>query len=372
MTKRRVIDSNRILHLETTKKADSEILSHIKSTVLGTPGRLRYRLKKIEEKLDHINDIDFIVLTRKGKILGSVGLIRRNARVGGKFIKSWYVRYFSIRAPMRSGKQKHEDFRNKNRGGNIIRDAVMPYASQPSKLDEDFDPDEKSLVYAYVESENIRSLNFSEQMNAITARKCKTFIFSRIFLKNSLTIRSLKNDEKDGMLRKIKNFYRDYKLFTDENLFLDTNYFVLEEGGEIVAGAQVHREAWRIINMKGPLSKLMIKVLPRLPLIRNFFNPDDFHFLALEGIWYREGSEEKLNSLFASICHHFKTHFILTWADTESGLAGILYRNLDYGIIGRSFKQNEVDVRLTFNNFTEEEKSEFFENPVYVSAYDMV
>ena len=372
MSKRRLIDSNRILRLETTKKADPEILSHIKSTVLGTPGRLRYKLKKIEEKLDHINEIDFIVLTRRGKVLGSVGLIRRTARAGGKQIKCWYVRYFSIKAPMRSGKQKHENFRNTERGGNIIREAVLPYASQPSKLAEDFDPDEKTLVYAYVESDNIRSLNFSEQMNAVTTRKYKTFIFSRIFLRNSMKIRQLKPEEKRGMLWKIQEFYHEYKLFTDENLFLNDNYFVLEEKGKIVAGAQVHREAWKVLEMKGKLSKIMLKALPRLPIARNFFNPDDFHFLALEGIWYDKTRQKSLDTLFEGICHHFNTHFILTWADTESGLAKTLEENLDYGAIGRFFEQNEVDVRLTFNNFTEEEKREFFENPVYVSAYDMV
>ncbi len=372
MTERRYIDSNRILHLETTKTADPEILAHIKSAVLGTPGRLRYKLKKIEEKLDHIKEIDFIVLTRKDKILGSVGLIKRTARVGERTIRSWYVRYFSIKAPMRSKKQKHDNFRNTERGANLIRDAVMPYASQPSKLTDDFDPDEKTLVYAYVESGNIRSMNFSEQMNAVTARRYKTFIFSRIFLRDSMKIRQLKPEEKLEMLHKVQEYYRDYKLFTDENLFFDDNYFVLEKKGKIVAGAQVHQESWKVIDMKGRFSKIMLKALPHLPLMRNFFNPDDFHFLALEGIWYDKNEENSLNPLFEGICHHFHAHFILTWADTESGLAKSLQENLDFGIIGRSFEQNEVDVRLTFNNFSEKEKQEFFKNPVYVSAYDMV
>ncbi|MFW5821389.1 MAG: hypothetical protein ACOCWA_08870, partial [Bacteroidota bacterium] len=365
MGKRKIIDSNRILHLETTKNVDSDILNHIKSAVLGTPGRLRYKLTKIEEKLDHIKDIDFIVLTRKGRILGSVGLIRRNAKAGDKDIRSWYVRYFFIKAPMRSGKQKHNKYRNTDRGGNLIRDAVMPYASQPSRLNENFDPGEKTLVYAYVESENIRSMNFSKQMNAITVRKYMTFIFNRIFLKRSEGIRRLENSEKALMMSKIKEFYSDYKLFTDENLFMKNDYFVLVEEGEIIAGAQVHPETWRIVNMKGRISKTIMKVLPRLPLARNFFNPDNFHFLALEGIWHAKGKEKLLNTLFEGICHHFNTHFILTWADTESGLAKALKQHLDYGVIGRTFDQNEVDVRLTFNNFTEEEKREFYDNPVY-------
>jgi hypothetical protein len=65
-------------------------------------------------------------------------------------------------------------------------------------------------------------------------------------------------------------------------------------------------------------------------------------------------------------------HFALTWADIESELYRDLNTNLDFGIIGNSFERARVEIRVTFNNFTPQERKTFHENPAYISAFDMV
>jgi hypothetical protein len=372
MSKRRIIDSNRILQVETCSGADIQILHHLKNTVLGTPGRLRYQLTGIEEKLDHIPNISFMVLTRQDKLLGSVGFIQRDTYCMGKDQRAYYIRFFSINAPLRSKKLKKEKFRERNRGGNIVKDISLPYTENPAKLKNDFDPEEKNLVYSYVESDNFRSMNFSEMMWGESIGKSKTFIFSRLRPKSTEGFRRIRHEEKKSLRGRIQDKYDKYNLFTDENLFLNDNFFVLEKAGEIIMGAQVHPEKWRVIEMKGKMSKFMIRVMPYLPWIRNVFNPRAFRFLAIEGIWYRKGSENHFNAFFEALCHHFGMHFLLTWADTGSDLFQDMEANLDFGIIGSSFERNEVDIRVTFNNFSKEEKKFYFENPSYISAYDMV
>ncbi|MGC9341092.1 MAG: hypothetical protein ACP5E3_00175, partial [Bacteroidales bacterium] len=347
-------------------------LKHLKNTVLGTPGRLRYQLTSIEEKLDHIQNIDFMVLTRQEKLLGSVGFIQRDTWCFGKEQKSYYVRFFSINAPLRSRKLKKEKFRERSRGSNIVKDISLPYTENPAKLKEDFDPGEKNLVYSYVESDNFRSMNFSEMMRGETIGKNKTFIFSRLRPKTIKGFRKIKPNEKKRLRYRIQDKYEKFNLFTDENIFIDDNYFVLEKEGEIIMGAQVHPEKWRVMDMKGRLSKFMLKIMPYLPLVRKIFNPRAFRFLAVEGIWYRKGSEIYFNAFFEAICHHFGMHFLLTWADTGSDLFKDMDANLDFGVIGSTFQRNEVDIRVTFNNFSEEDKRVYFESPSYVSAYDMV
>lgn len=372
MRKRRIIDSNRLLQVETCSGADTQILQHLKNTILGTPGRLRYQLTNIEEKLDHIQNIDFMVLTRLDKLLGSVGFIQRDTWCFGKEQKSYYVRFFSINAPLRSHKLKKEKFRDRNRGSNIVKDISMPYTENPAKLKKNFDPEEKNLVYSYVESDNFRSMNFSEMMKGETIGKNKTFIFSRLKPKSVAGFRKIKQNEKKKLRGWIQDMYENYNLFTDENLFLNDNYYVLEKEGEIIMGAQVHPVKWRVIDMKGSISKFMLKVMPYLPFVRKIFNPRAFQFIAVEGIWYSQGSEKYFNAFFEALCHHFGMHFLLTWADTGSDLFKDMDSSLDFGVIGSSFERNEVDIRVTFNNFSEEEKRVYFESPSYVSAYDMV
>ncbi len=372
MAKRRIIDSNRILQVETTTEADKEILEHLNSTILGTPGGLRYKLSGIREKLDHIKKIHFMVLTRQGKLIGSVGLIPRNIDHGSESISSWYIRYFSIRAPLRSANQNRKINSDPSRGSTIVKDISLPYLRNPERLLENPDLNKKLIIYSYVEEGNVRSVNFSDQMHAETVRKHKTLIFNRLFLNKVKGIRRLKTGEIAGHRIRLLQFYQNYNFYTEENLFQDSNYFVLEEEDQILAAAQVNQESWRVLDMKGKVSKILLKILPGVPYIRRIFNPDDFRFLAVEGIWYRKGYENRLNELFEGLCYEFKTHFVLTWADKGSKLYQDLEQHLDSGLIASSFERTEVDVRVTFNNLSDEEKRRFYDKPAYVSAFDMV
>lgn len=374
MSERKILATNRSIQVEACTEPDEELLTHIKSAILGTPGRMRYKLTRIENKLAHMKEIYFFLLRVRGHLLGSVGFNKRITYTGGKANRSWYIRYFYINAPLRSKSQEKEKLRDPGKGKNTIREAALPYMKEPAKLiPEKYDPDEKNLVYGYIESMNFRSLNFSEQSDAVTIRKFQTLIFSRISIpKMNGKVRRLKKKETDSYKITLKEFYSEYSFYTDENMFFDGNYFVYAEGDEILAGLQVHPETWKILEVPGMSNRLMFKVLPSLPVIRNIFNPKDFRFLALEGFYYKKGYEHLFETLIESVCKHFKIHMALIWLDIDSDLMKIFRKTVNPGIIGRSFDPVEVDVRVTFNKYSEEEKQEFFERPAYISAYDSV
>lgn len=373
MSENRVLATNGLIQIETCNEADEELLTHLKSAVLGTPGRTRYRLTRIENKLAHMKEIYFMILRMRSQLVGSIGFNKRSIFYGEKEYQSWYIRYFYIFAPFRSREQKKEKFRDPSKGTSMIRDAVLPYMKEPALLiPEEYDPSIKSLVYGYIESYNFRSLNMSGQSDAETVRKFTTLVFSRFRLKTVVEVRRLEENEIGDFKSRLRDFYRDYTFYTDENMFFNGNYFVYERDGEILAGVQVHPETWKIIDMPGRTNKLLIRIFPKLPYVRNIFNPDEFRFLAMEGIYYTEGNENLLQPLIESVCKHFKTHFALVWADVDSELMRVLNEHIDFGTIGRSFDRLGVDIRVTFNNFTEEEKMEFFQKPSYISAFDSV
>ena len=373
MSDRKILVSNRNLQVETCTEADEELLQHIKSTILGTPGRIRYRLTRIENKLAHMKEIYFVLLRMRGHLLGSIGFNKRYIHCGKDSYKSWYIRYFYIHAPFRAKKQKKEKYRDPSRGSNMLRDAGLPYMSEPALLiPEEYDPKEKNLVYGYVESSNFRSLNMSAQSGSVTIRKFNTLIFTRIKLVSSENCRRLEKDEIESFTPVLKDFYKEYTFYTDENMFYDGNYFAYIKKGEILAGLQVHPEAWKIMELPGWTNKILLNIVPALPGVRKIFNPKDFRFLALEGFYYKQGQESLLQDLIESVCKHFNTHFALMWADNKSHLYETLVNNIDFGVIGKSFDRHEADVRVRFNNFSEEEQKLFYEKPCYISAYDSV
>lgn len=373
MGERRILTSNRLLQTETCIGPDEEVLAHLNSSILGTPGRIRYQLTRIENKLAHMAGLVFVLLRRKDILLGSIGFQKRSTNFGDSTHKSWYIRYFHIHAPFRAKSQDKDNFRDPHRGNSIIRGSALPYMKDPGLLfPEDYDPKEKSLVYGYIESLNFRSMNFSEQMESDTIRKFRTLIFTRLKLRNGIKAERIDSSKIEEFKLVLKDFYKDHSFFTNENMFFNGNYFVYLENGEIQAGMQVHPETWKILEMPGKLNSGLLKVLPVMPYIRKIFNPKDFKFLALEGIYFKEGKEALIEPLIESVCKHFNTHFALFWLDTGSELYELLNNTIDFGLIGKSFDSPEANVRVRFNNYSEEEKRAFFEKPTYMSAYDSV
>lgn len=373
MGERRILNSNRLLQTESSTGPDEEVLAHLNSSILGTPGRIRYQLTRIENKLTHLSGLVFFLLRRKDTLLGSIGFQKRTTFFGNSSHKSWYIRYFHIHAPLRAKSQENDSFRDPQRGNGIIRGAALPYMKEPGLLfPDEYDSKEKSLVYGYIEALNFRSMNFSEQMESVTMRKFRTLIFTRFKLRNRIKSERIESSKIDEFKLVLKDFYKDYSFFTTENMFFNGNYFVHIENGEIQAGLQVHPETWKILELPGKINSSLLKVLPLTPFIRKIFNPKDFKFLALEGIYYKEGKESLIEPLIESVCKHFNTHFALFWLDTGSEMYKLLDRNIDFGIIGRSFDSPEANVRVRFNNYSEEEKKSFFVNPTYISAYDSV
>lgn len=372
MSSTRKIGSNLGLSVEVSTKPDQDLLNHIKSTILGSQGGIRYQLTRIERKMSNIRKVYFVLLKRNESILGSIGFIKRSTYRGSDEWPSWYIRYFSIKAPMQKKTSRRKAMRDPGKGSNILRDISLPYMSNPGLLEGLEDAaSSRSLVYAYVEARNFRSMNFSQQMGSETIRKFTTLLYGRFRPNAHKDCRLLREDEYQPVLNKIRDFYSEYNLFTPENLFFEGNYFVYEKDGDILAGIQVHPEFWRILKMGGTFSNLMLHVLPWVPGVRKFFNPRNFRFLAIEGIFFTPGNEHALPKLLETACSVHRNHFLMTWVDTDSHLIRALDKTVDYGPIAKLFERVEANVQVKFNNFTEVEKKPFYTLPAYISAFDM-
>ena len=383
MTESREVLKYLKLSVDVEREPGEEIREHIRNTLLGTPGKLRYRHTSLETKLPFLGRIFFIILRKSGKLLGSIAFSLRAVKSPSGEQDAWYVRYFSVHAPLRDATFKRERLdrekakrpnkrRDKPHGDSLLKNFVQPYFDGPEDLlAGNGSKGTGSLVYAYVERENLRSWNFTELVGFETVGRISTTIFSRHNPRKHPGVSTIEESEKPLQLDRIRELYRDHTLFTEQNLFYKDYYLVRREKGEIVAGCQANPEFWEIIDYPKGFSRLLIKFGSKLPVLRRYIVLGYQKFIAVEGIWFREGHERSLHELFETALAIHGLHTVLIWLDEKSPLHGTLRSMGRLGLVDKLIKPAVVDIRVKFNNFSEENKLPYYEQPAYLSCFDM-
>jgi len=371
--KQREIAKYHNLQVKVQQEPGQDIINHLKNTVIGTPGRLLYRLTGIEKKIRLLGTCYFLVLRKLNRLLGTVGFVHRTTYSKENSYNSLYMRYFSIRAPLRTKIHKKEDYDDKlSSGDNILKDSLKDYINEPHRLlGKMSDPNQKTFIYAYIERENIRSRLFSDQMDFQTVRSFSTILFSRINPKIHPGVQKIKEEGKTNMLKLLRGFYRGFNMYTEQYLFYENNYYLLKINNEIVSAVQANPETWEIKKKPGFQEKILFNIIARIPGISKIFDLQNFRFAAIEGIYYKEGYEKYLLPLFETVCALTKTHFALIWLDTDSPVIKTIDKLGHHGLLSKFIKRVEANIIIKFVNFSEVEKESFRNNPAYLSCFDM-
>jgi hypothetical protein len=361
------------LQVKVEQEPDQDIINHLKNTVIGTPGRLLYRLTAIEKKIRSLGTCCFLVLRKLNRMIGTIGFVPRTTYSQGVLHSSWYIRYFSIRAPLRTKRYKRDDYKNKvSSGDNILKDSVKDYFYEPNLLlGKMSDPNQKTFLYAYIERENIRSRIFSDQMDFQIVRNFTTVFFSRFNPRIHHGVQRIKEGEKPYMLKLLRGFYKGFNMYTEQYLFYENNYYLLKLNNEIVSAVQANPEKWEIKKKPGIKGKILFNIVPHIPWMSKFFDPQNFRFAAIEGIYCKEGYEKYLLSLLETVCALTKTHFALIWLDTDSQIIKSIDKLGHHGLLSKFIKRVEANIIVKFINFSEEEKKSFTANPAYLSCFDV-
>jgi len=379
---------------DSTMASQSEVLKYLKlsicveeepskdvkellaGTILGTPGKLRYRHTSFNTKLPFLGQIYFIVLKKSDKLLGCIAFSRRDTFFKESPVNSWYIRYFSIRAPLRDKAHKQKKRKRKEKEkpqrDNLLKLTAQKSFDDPTLLDQKLGNDQgPELVYAYVEKENVRSWDFTEMIGFDTVGRIHTTFFSRFRPHKDPHVHSLAENEKEVILSRLREFYQGHTFYTEQNIFFGDNYLVWKKNGEIVAGCQANPEVWKLVEYPGFLNKLFLKVLIRLPVLSRRFDPGYLKFIAIEGIWYNKGYEKCLLQLFESACAHHDLYLAIIWLDSKSHLYTTIRNIGNLGIIDKFIKPAVGDIRVKFIDWKEESKQYYYEQPAYISCFDM-
>jgi hypothetical protein len=225
-------------------------------------------------------------------------------------------------------------------------------------------------MYAFLESMNERSKNLVHQAGYEYIRSFLTVAFSRFNPKADPRVEKLREQEKEKMEAMLMDYYRSYSFFSTDYSFFENRYYVLKEGGEIVAGVNAIPSVYKVYDMPGIWGWVMMSVLPKIPFFRRLFRPGEFRYLVFDAIYCKAGREELLGPLFETACAKEGFNTGLTWLDDRSDLYDKVREEVNMGALNRMLNAKPGLVYARFINLTTEEKEYFYDAPAYISGFD--
>jgi hypothetical protein len=348
---------HRIIRHETSPpKAVLELLTN---TYIGTNGTM-YQLQDTARKIHQLNKPHFFYLERNGKAVGNMTICERTVVVNHQEIDSFYIRYFAFDTVFQGSTQKghansafHHYFKAFFAGSNL--NPTIPSTG-------------KSVFWAFIDPENLRSFHMNERFGFQTIRQFRTWAFSRIHPKNK-SIERLKKEDHQKVLRLISDFYKGFNFFSTVHLFENDDFYILRDKGEIIAGIQANPVSWKIKSLPGFSGKMLLKTAPYIPGIRKLISPNNHRFLATEGLFWKAGYQDRVSDLLEGVLSLTDHHSLLIWEDTQ--LERISALNVKWGFIQRMKTDNPVNVVARFNGYDQKEVDAVKAKPVYLSGFDM-
>jgi len=360
------------LEVRKVRSADEDIIALLKSTVLGSEGGMRYTMLNTPERIRSYGDgLSFLALYKRNSLKGVIGLCKRMTSNRGTGYVSSYLRYLAVQSAFQVERAPGKRKERRSLAADSFKQKIMSLFRDPQNAAGEGEKAESpKVIYAYVESRNERSRNMVNQAGYEYIRSFLTVAFSRFDPKPNPSVTRLAPEEEPAMAGLLSEFYCDYCFYTDEFSFHDHKYYVLRLDGEIVAGVGAIPARYRVVNVPGLWGWVMMKMLPRTPLFRRLFQPEEFRYIILNAIYCRKGSEALLPDLFESVCAEEGYHTALTWLDDHSWLYETLRTNRRMGALNRMLNAKPGLVYAFFSGLTPAETEKFYDSPAYISGYD--
>jgi len=277
------------LEVKVSDYANEGILNILNHAVQGSEGGLRFSLQNVAPRIEAYKDqIRFVSLYKKNQITGTVGSCFRISGQGKLRYPSSYLRYLAFQSTYQSDltwRKRRKEFIKPEKDDNF-KQKTLEIFSKPHLLDlNDVFEGDKHVMYAFVESMNERSKNLVSQAGYEYIRSFLTVAFSRFSPKADKRVTILSSEERKKMESLLLEYYRDYSFFSIDHSFFGDRYYVLKEGGDIIAGANAIPSVYKVYNMPGVWGWVIMSVLPKLPYFRRLFRPGEFRHLVFDSVY---------------------------------------------------------------------------------------
>lgn len=337
------------VRIDVKQAAEPAAVDLLKRTVYGTNG-VQYQHTGQEHKVTQLINPYFFHLFYQNDLIGIYCLDERPVNLSGDLtVRGFYGRYLSV-----DPDQQHKGY------GRLLKAEAVRYVETYAKA--------PYLLYSYIEERNVRSLLLSEREGFTSVAHVKTFIFRRYAPTTDPRFTRLAAADNAPLLAQLERFYDSHALTTFTRMGFQNNYFVLKEGNAIIAGVQANPVRWNFSNMPGFSGWLMMHVFPLSSITRRFFNPNQYQFAALEGLYWKPGRESVVPALLESVLAHFGFHSVLLEVDTRDPLNALITDAKQMGPL--SGFQSGIITHVLVKASSPELLTALADKPVYVSSFD--
>lgn len=331
----------------------NEVIHFLDEVAWGTEGAV-YEHKNTEDMVRHLHNPTLMTLHKDQELFGTAAFCNLPVSVGSKNYNCYFVRYFAA-SPKIKGKG-----------------AMSRYGLKVMKLIHDGET-EKTIFYASIEKGNRSSYGAVRYAGYRQIGNVRTNSFSRFFPKTSSRIIQITTkSEQAEVLELLRDQYNDHALVHFKSIFLNDDYYVIRENGGIVAGCQMHRALWVINDMPGTTGKILMKIIPHIPVLKQLFNPNRFEFLAFDGIYVKPGYENRLAELFEGLLAKEKLKSSLFWMGEKCPVRKRIQDKIKPGLIHSFVKDSDVYIMASFHDLSDEEIKDLKTRPVYASGFDYI
>lgn len=325
---------------DTATDSTRELL--LKNT-LGTHGA-KYKQLDTEKRISQLDSPLFLSLERNGKTKGNCTFCRRD--------RNWYIRFFAFDTLL----QGAGNIRSKSTNSGFKK-RLNAFFSQ--KLTENVD-----FFYAYIDPKNVKSVWMSENLGFKKVGNLQTQTFSRS--KPTKKIQLEKWEKADLISHFIEEKFGDRAHFVQHLVDSHQVYVARNDAGEICAFGRFHEVNWEIERLPGKAGKLLVKLLPFLPVFRKIIRPSQHQFLVLDSFWVQDNSAELAQHFLESALQIQHQHLVFWWVDEREELYQALSKSVSWGIFQKIMGENSVHI------VERSHSDNSHVNPFYVFGLDLV
>ena len=340
-------------HIVKKTTFSDELIDLFDRTSWGENGAL-YEHKDTKQRLEQLDRPILLEVRNEKDLIGCCVMVGRTTYSGGKAYDTYFVRYL-VANPAYRGQ------------GLMTTYAIHTMDSVRKGAAAD------TLFVGVVEKFNQKSYNLVQAVDYADVSTIRTMSYSRLFPKKDNRVKKVSTDlEKRKIRAALNKQYSRHSLFHQENIFHENDYYYIVENEKIIAGAQLFPARWVINKLPGLHGKLIMNIMPHIPLLNKIFNPKNFTFLAFEGIIYQPADIQTLHQLFSHVLaiHDLKT--ALFWLDEKSQLFQSLERFKNLGLLQKMQAASNATIMISFTDVEDKEKLEFIARPTYQSAFDFI
>lgn len=331
-----------------------ELVHLFDTTLWGDNGGAQYEHKDTAAHLEEMQSPVIATLRLRKELVGVCVLVGRDTAFHDKIYDTHYIRYLVSSLKYRG------------------RGITTKYAIECIKALKNR-ANEEMLLVGTVEEFNKRSYQLVSASNLEKSSTIRTMVYSRFFPKRDARVQQMKNE--DDLIRikqKLDEQYTDHALFHTDNIGREGNFYYIEEKGEIIAGLQCFKARWVIKKLPGWSGKVLIRILPYIPIVNQVFNPRKFEFLAIEGLIYKPDRIADLHRLISDVLSRFHRKTAMFWLDENAQIARDLVRHGRLGILQNMGAASKALIMIGYTHIDDKVKQEFKEAPFYQSAYDFI